>query len=205
MTAELPNLSLYQLDDRLVELIQYREERLYDLQSPADEEELRTLDVEITKYLEALPKKVTGVVSVFRLWDDRESNIDAQIMRLTAAKLRISKNRERLKSYVAEILDRQPEPVKGCKKLEGVDGSVLMLKKNGGLAPLKIQDDVLPDEYRTTEIRLPATYVADVVAQFPGAKAGRTEPDNGRIREALKTGEVPGAWLTERGQHVEIR
>ncbi len=57
------------------------------------------------------------------------------------------------------------------------------IQKNGGLQPMEIVPDVeIPDEYC------------------------RKEPDNTKIREALKNGvELPFAVLKERGEHLSIR
>ena len=57
------------------------------------------------------------------------------------------------------------------------------IQKNGGLQPMEIVPDVeIPDEYC------------------------RKEPDNMKIREALKKGaELPFAVLKERGEHLSIR
>ena len=57
------------------------------------------------------------------------------------------------------------------------------IQKNGGLQPLEIVPDVeIPDEYC------------------------RKEPDNTKIRDALKAGkELPFAVLKERGEHLSIR
>lgn len=57
------------------------------------------------------------------------------------------------------------------------------IQKNGGVQPMEIvQDAVIPDEYL------------------------KKEPDNGKIREALKEGkELPFAVLKERGDHLVIR
>lgn len=56
----------------------------------------------------------------------------------------------------------------------------LSIAKNGGLQPMKITGEV-PAEYCTLE------------------------PDNAKIREALKSGELPFAHLEERGVHLNVR
>lgn len=57
------------------------------------------------------------------------------------------------------------------------------IQKNSGLQPIEIVPDVeIPDEYC------------------------RKEPDNAKIRDALKAGkELPFAMLKERGEHLSIR
>ena len=56
----------------------------------------------------------------------------------------------------------------------------LSVAKNGGLQPMKITGDV-PEEYC------------------------KLEPDNNKIREALKTGNLDFAHLEERGMHLNVR
>ncbi len=213
MTAELPNLSLYHIDEELTQLLQYREERMGDVEPP-DEDEVAALNSEIRRYLEALPRKVASVAGYIRSLDGQEAMADREAARIAAFKARIKARRELLKSYVADILEKQPQPAKGCKKLTGADGSVLMLKGNGGLAPLKIQEDVLPSEYRDVTVRFPAVSFGIIrdALYSEGWAVGESvtkisdEPANARIRDAIKEGrEVPGAWLLERSNHVEVR
>lgn len=67
----------------------------------------------------------------------------------------------------------------GKTKLD-TDHFRLSIVKNGGLAPLEITGEV------------PAEYC-------------KMEPDNVKIREALKTGELDFAKLGERGVHLSVR
>lgn len=67
----------------------------------------------------------------------------------------------------------------GIKKLQ-TEHFKLAIQKNGGMQPLKITGEV-PIEYC------------------------RLEPDNKKIRDALKDGNLDFAHLEERGEHLSIR
>lgn len=211
----ITGLTLYRLDEGLLQLLSYREEREADQTEPITEDERAAIEGEIQKYMEALPKKVDGVAAIFRQWDSQEAALDVETDRIARIRAAIRANRERLKGYIAEILERQPQPAKGCKKLVGASGSQLMLKGNGGLAPLEIQEDVLPAEFRDVNLRLPLLMwrrllkgcsISDLNELTTGDTREKIEPSNTRIREALGRGDgVPGAHLGERGKHVEIK
>ncbi len=209
MTAALPSMSLFHIDEELTQLLQYREERMADVEPP-DEDEVAALNSEIRRYMEALPRKVASVAGYLRSLDGQEAMADKEAARIAAYKSQIKARRELLKAYVADVLDKQPQPAKGCKKLTGADGSMLMLKTNGGLQPLKVQGDVLPSDYKVATVTMLYSdfeRLRHAVAAF-GITVPKieVEPLNSRIREALAAGEeVPGAWLLPRGAHIEVR
>src|ERR1035441_2191434 len=134
--SDIKELSLYNIDAELTQLLNYRDERMSDRDDPATEEELKALDGEIQKYMQQLPAKVDGVAAIFRRWKAARESAKAEISRIQGIIAHIEARETRLKVYVADILAMQPEPAKGCRKLTGNAGSVLMLKGNGGLAPL---------------------------------------------------------------------
>lgn len=89
----------------------------------------------------------------------------------------INNNEARLKRYLYDAM-------KSTGKLKfKTDLFSFGIQKNGCLQPMEILPDVeIPDEYC------------------------RKEPDNAKIREALKNGaELPFAVLKERGEHLSIR
>ncbi len=142
MTA---TLSLYKLDAELTDLLSYRAERIEDRDSPASAEELEAVDGAIAAYMEQLPRKVDGVASVLRYFDEQVEFADREIKRLRARKTQFEENAQRLKDCAAIVLEKQPMPAKGCRKLVG-SHSTLMLKGNGGVQPLVIsQPDLIPD------------------------------------------------------------
>ncbi len=141
------DLDLYHLESGLAGLIEYREERISDTENPPDAEELAALDAEIQRYEIATPAKVSGVAAVVRNWRAKVITARAEIDRLKKIAAHYEAMEARLKDYVGSILERQPMPKKGCRKLTGSDGSQLILKGNGGLQPLEITDPAMvPDD-----------------------------------------------------------
>lgn len=197
------DLSLWRIDETLAQLLSLREEMT------ADGENIAEVEKQIAEYMQALPAKVSGVCAMFRMWKSQQAAIKAEEDRLHELRKRVEANEARLKEYCAYVLEQQPEPKKGCKKLIGADGSQLMLKGNGGLEPLQIDESVLPDDYREVTVRMPLEMWRDISKTFAAeswAKIVDQGPDNTAIRAAIQQhGGIPGARLLERGQHLEIR
>jgi hypothetical protein len=196
-----------------------------------DDEERAALDGEIRRYMAALPAKVEGVAAIFRQWKAQLAAINSERDRLAVMAKRVEGNEVRLKGYVAEVLALQPEPKKGCRKLVGSQGAMLMLKGNGGVQPLVISDESLvPDEHWDVVVTMPLIDYREAhktFLQYPAAQA----VNKTRVRVALGSpcqscggGQdrlehertcpacggtglqgVPGAHLEPRGQHVEVK
>ncbi len=228
------DLSLYSLETGLAELIEYRQSRLMDGETPPTEEEIAAIDAEIQRYEIAKPAKVTGVVGIFQSWKSKRQAAKAEIDRLRAIITHLETMEARLKDYCASVLERLPAPKRGSRKLVGVDGSELSLRTNGGLQPLEITDVAeIPDEYCRMEGWISTVdwlRILRILDEWPKAEMKRV-PNNAAIREALAqpcpvcqggsafgfreipcttcggTGKVgiPGARLLPRGDHVEVR
>ena len=101
----------------------------------------------------------------------------AEVGRMQKRMETLANNEKRLKQHLFDSM-------KATGKLKfKTDLFSFGIQKNGGLQPMEIFPDVaIPDEYC------------------------RKEPDNNKIREALKNGaELPFAVLYERGDHLVIR
>ena len=204
--SDIQELSLYHIDSELAALLDYRDERISDTEDPATAEEIAAVDGQIAVYMQALPAKVEGVAAMFRKWASQRQAVKDEIRRLSSIFDHIENKEKRLKSYVADILAMQPEPAEGCRKLVGNGGSVLMLKGNGGLAPLTVQEDILPEEFKKITVTLPLAVWNDINVADGWALNFKIEPDNTGIREALNAGlDVPGAHIEPRGTHVEVK
>lgn len=146
----------------------------------------------IRQYMEALPAKVDRVAAVLRYFDEQVEWADREIKRLRTRKSAIEENADRLKDCVAAVLEKQPLPAKGCRKLAG-QHSTLMLKGNGGVAPLVIsQPELIPDELCEWTGKLPnRVYVMLMRAPMPFpmveeiARSFTRVPSNTLVREAL--------------------
>ena len=98
-------------------------------------------------------------------------------------------------------------------RTHGTAGRYLLRKGNGGLAPLVVQEDILPENFRDITVRVPKQWWRELLAslppeEMPGESTIVTlvdEPANARIRECLKHMEIPGAHLGERGESLIIK
>jgi hypothetical protein len=190
------DLSLYHLDRDLAGLIEYRQERIADTADPPSEDELKALELEIRRYLEALPKKVSGTVAVVRHWRSQRMAAKQEIDRLKAIVAHLDSMEARLLEYCGEVLEHQPEPKKGCRKLVGADGSTISLKGNGGVQPLEVYNpDILPDELVRRDFSLSGAEWRELrslmmIAQWNVLLARietsmKRSPDNEAIRKVL--------------------
>lgn len=189
-----PTLTLYKLDSELTELLDYRQERIEDAQSPASAEELEACDIAIRQYMEALPAKVDRVAAVLRYFDEQVDWADREIRRLKARKSAIEENAERLKDCVSAVLEKQPANGKS-RKLVG-QHSTLMLKGNGGVAPVVIsQPELVPSDYCVYRLELDYPIMNAIMLAVEDAwedsRVSKLEeritrvPSNTLIREAL--------------------
>jgi len=186
------SLSLYRIDETLAQLVALRQEMTQD-DPPATMEELAVVDEQIRQYmLVELPKKVAGTCAIFRKIKGSIALAKMERDRIDAVIDALEQQDSWLKGYVAEILEKQPMPAKGCRKLEGAEGSKLMLKGNGGVQPLDINPAMVPVEYRDLTVRIPKLAWALAInalgatgAQIPEYTIVSDEPSNARIREAL--------------------
>lgn len=121
--------------------------------------------------------KADGYARVLKELAAEAGKYDAEIQRMIARRDFLNNRSRMLKQYLHESMK-----VIGKLKFKTYLFS-FGIQKNGGLQPMEILPDVeIPDEYC------------------------RKEPDNMKIREALKNGaELPFAVLKERGDHLVIR
>jgi len=201
----MQELSLWKLDHELEALVNVQAERMGDTDDPPSAEELAAMQAEIAKYLEALPRKVDGVAGWFRA---KESQLTAilgpksatgtrkggEVDRLRAIAADIEGQVARLKGIVAEVLERQPAPAKGSRKLVGATGSQLILKGNGGVEPLVIsQPELVPDDLSYFEGRVSHELYCELMKvglstpelAHEVATAFKRVPSPSLIREAL--------------------
>ncbi len=121
--------------------------------------------------------KADGYARVLKELTAEAGKYDAEIQRMTARRDSLNNRSNMLKQHLYESMKAT-----GKTKFK-TDLFSFGIQKNGGLQPMEIVPDMeIPDEYC------------------------RKEPDNTKIREALKNGaELPFAVLKERGEHLSIR
>jgi hypothetical protein len=231
MVVHMKDVSLYTIDSRLEELIEYRENRLADPIAPANEKELVAIDDEIERYSGALARKIDGTAGLLLAWKAQREAIVAERQRLKALLDRIEARDARLRDYVALVMMRQTAPAKGPRRLRG-NTSELVLRSSGGPAPLVVaHPELVPPELQIVEVNLRYDLWQQLVCNAPAELADRIRtdarqkvaPSNALIRQELEkscpacggagcaecggTGakSVPGAYLSERGYWIEVR
>ena len=120
--------------------------------------------------------KSDGYARVIRELEADAQKYETEIRRMQG-RMEVIKNRTKM------IKNHLFDSMKATGKLKfKTDLFSFSIQKNGGLQPLEIVSDMeIPDEYC------------------------RKEPDNTKIRDALKDGkELPFAVLKERGEHLSI-
>jgi hypothetical protein len=173
----MKDLSLYMIDSQLEELIEYRQGRAEDPDTPATAEELAAADGEIEKYMQALAKKVDGVAGLLLRWKGQREAIVAERARLKALLERIEARDSRLRDYVTWAMNRQPAPAKGPRRLCG-GMTELVLRGNGGPAPLSIaQPELIPHELQMAEVTLRYDLWEDLLRGADGELAERVRMD----------------------------
>jgi hypothetical protein len=227
----MKGLSLYTIDSQLQELLEYQQARIEDPDSPPSEEELAAVSSEIEQYMGALARKVDGTAGLLLAWRAQREAVVAERARLKTLLERIEARDTRLRDYVAMVMGREPAPAKGPRRLRG-NTSELVLRASGGPAPLLIpQPDLVPCELQTVELTLRYDLWQELLRGAAGELVDRIRadvrqkvaPSNALIRQELAkpcpacdgagcthcggTGSksVPGAYLGERGNWVEIR
>ena len=124
-----------------------------------------------------LQDKAAGYANVIAQLEMESSQCELVIDDFKKKRERRQNSIKRMKEALMTAMD-----VAGLDKLPAGDYT-MKIAKNGGLQPLKITGDV-PDFYCKVVV----------------------EPDNQKIREALKEGEkLDFAYLEERGRHLNIK
>ena len=161
------------------------------------------------EYRAQLPAKVDRVRG-FLLHAENAAAVHREEAARQAALARMWESREKqVKEMAAFVIGAVPER----KRLTGSSG-YLLLKGNGGLAPLEITDpEQVPEECVKYVGWIRGSFLEDLrhilhpkvfemfLTNSDEAKFERVI-DNERVRQALP---IPGARLGERGTHVEIK
>lgn len=148
---------------------------LYDMAT--DEDDQAFLDT-LEGLKGELEIKAGGYVHVINQLAMEVAECDKIIEAFKDKKEKRKKAVKRMKDALMEAMD-----IAGFDSLPAGEYT-LKIAKNGGLQPLKIDAENVPDNY------MKVIY----------------EPDNDKIRQALKDGEdLPFAYLEERGRHLNIK
>ena len=159
------DLSLYQLESQLSELIEMREQSCESLKLAESEgdlpqtierlnDEVTAIDNAIREYITAEIRKVDGIRAFWRhcelMASAAKEEAEVQTARSKAWKDRL----DRLKDMVKLVMETIPFPENKPKKLEGRTGG-LYLKANGGKQAVEIHDESLvPDELTQVSVQM---------------------------------------------------
>ena len=197
-------LSLYQLESQLSELIEMREQTCESLKLAESEgdlpqtierlnDDVATIDNAIREYIGAEIRKVDGIRAFWRhcelMAHAAKEEADVQTARSRAWKNRL----DRLKDTVKLVMETIPFPDGKPKKLEGRTGA-LYLKANGGKQAVEIHDESLvPDELCTVTVTMTRAHWRNCVSQAtwlrmkdnPKISVGQRVPSLSLIAERL--------------------
>jgi hypothetical protein len=196
--------SLFDLDERLIDLMDRAEEQSADNGTLSEE-----LATEITDYLEAFRSKVDRIVGYWR-WQETVAEICGRESERLAARKRAADARvTQLKGMLQYFMQ-----TRGLKKLEGEKASIG--HQTNGMASLVVDDPTkLGEEFFDREVRLSRDVLSEVVKLLPECDARRRlealrtqegwEVNSSAVRAALANNRpVEGARLVK-GSHVRIR
>lgn len=214
----MSDLTLFQIDDSLLQLMEAREQLREEVAQPGPELEARLAELaEVERLLEEykaqLPAKIDRVRGFILQAEALAEGHRAEAQRQARLAQMWESRAEHVKQMAADVIGRVPDR----KRLNGSTG-YLLLKGNGGLAPLVVTNpDEVPDSCckYVGWIGAPLWNRLKQVSDFIGDPLAGTfwndfklvrEVDNERARAALKAeGGIPGAHLGDRGKHVEVK
>ena len=194
--VEGPPQSLFRIEQGLANLIAAREECETD-------EERQAFDIQIRDYVAAEIRKVDGI-------GDYRQFIKMHIEAAKAENARLAAVYGRWTARLKAIDEATMYAMQsfGEKRLEGATHAV-RVQANGGPAPLVINNpELIPAHLQTATVTMSVRLLRSICRDLSEVECREiyktvTEPDNERIREALKgTETVPGAHLGPRGEHL---
>lgn len=219
-----PRLGLFQINQELAELLALRS----DMLAADPPEDVSAIDGQIIAYFQKEVAKADNIIPFWRHLETQAATARAEAARLQAYAADLDGQLDHLKLRVKEVM------VQFSKKTIPGSSGRLLLKGNGGSAPLQVQEDLLPDELCKWEGTIYGTAWQHIPQHFrdrPDVKMKRL-PSNTMVRAALakpcphclgegstdinatvpcpacggdKKNHVPGARLLDRGQHVEVK
>lgn len=156
----MENLSLFHIEQDLAELMAAREDALANgFQSPEDQSTtVAAIDEAIQQYATREVAKVDGIRGYLRWTKAQIAEARAEADRQTARANQLEAGADRLKQFVVDVMQSA-----GKKRLDGKTGA-LMVKGNGGVEPLVIDDESLvPDELCWMEGKIRADVWAEII------------------------------------------
>ena len=149
---------------------------LYEMMESADELEMKIIADTLDGMDGELEEKADGYAKIM-------AELDAEAVKFEKEADRLAARAEQLHNRSKILKDRLKRAMILCdrKKLKTSLYSFAICK-NGGVAPMEVDETAVPDDYM------------------------KKIPDTSKIREALNAGEIlPFAELKDRGEHLRIK
>ena len=193
-TEDGRGLTLYEIEQGLGAMMDARDEAQTD-------EERAACEAIILAYVSEEVRKVDNIRAYIRNAEIAVEAAQEEAQRQMARAHAWKKKIMRLKDFIAMVMHAGQ-----LKKLEGRTGTIL-LKGNGGMQPLTVDEEFLPDQYCEYTVRMTSAHYKFLEPVLAGVTIGVSRtPNNAAIRAALASSQdVPGARLEERGTHVEVK
>jgi transcriptional regulator len=209
------NLSLYNIETELLDLLRWREELIENREMTPEEMNatLRACDDQIREYVTREVQKADGIAAYLRECESRVATLKAEAKRVKELADVWQTRHDRLEDLTRGIMQQI-----GKKVIEGAR-STLKLAKN----PVSVevaQPDLVPSPYQRVEVKLTLdlwTRITarvmttekkgdEMLAEVLDTKVSAPEPILSRIKEELKAGVgVPGCRLANENFRLEIK
>ena len=190
MTA--PNLSLYNIETGLLELLAFREEVMSDPDaSPTEQQETAArIDQQIREYVTAEIRKVDGIAHYLREFERRAEIDRAEAKRIIDRARGWEQRHDRLEQVVKDVM-----LMTGNQKLEG-EHNTLKLRTNPASVDVR-QPELVPYAFQRITITMTLALFDklrrflmleshDLSAELIDTKKGEPEPIKSTIAEELK-------------------
>jgi hypothetical protein len=206
----MSSLSLYSIEQAFLDLLTAREEVLAGEQGPDTPAELAEIEKALAEYVKREVVKVDGIHAYLGWAKATAEEARRESAAMAERARRIEAGMDRVKGICLDAMQ-----MIGKKRIDGTAGRYLSVQGNGGVQPLGIQEGMVPGGLRDVTVKMPLDAWQAVQLHAPQdpvsayavmrAKVLANEPSNGRIREALKDGPVPGCTLLDRGVHLGVK
>lgn len=195
-------MTLYAIEESLAELIRLRELA----EDEGDTEALPVIDQQIQEYAAREVKKVDSIAHAINTYELAAEHARAESKRLAGRAAAFTARADRIRN--AALYAMQAQDIKAVE----TPTNTLKRQGNGGVQALDVEAHSVLDEFRKFTLTLTGpAYLCLIrtLREHPAfveqiTRSMRSEPDNERIREALKGGLVQGAKLLPRGEHLRL-
>lgn len=201
-------LTLYEIEDNLAALV----ETLPIVEESGDAEQLLTIFDDLAQASDAALVKRRNTVAFLRHLDMQQEAIGVEISRLRDLQARYAATEDRVKQYVARVIEQTvPEPKRGPRKLESSLGTLSL--KAGSPSVVVTDLEELPEEFTRVTVKLSGSQWRVLCIEYrtrnscePAVQSVEIEPLKGAIKEAISAGEtVPGADIKFGPNTITIR